>query len=226
MGSLTYVGHSTVLVEQGGLRLLTDPLLRAGIAHVRRRVPMPELDALRELDAVLISHAHADHLDLASPRLLAHLARSSRRAAPRRILRKAGMRDVVELPRRPCTIGDGGARAVAGRPRRTPSPLGIGHARARVPRRDGAVRVYFAGDTDLFDGMGTLADGRRGGAADLGLGAAAPGRPPEPGGGGPTPPRSIGPPWAVPIHWGTLRSVGTRDAARAPGRRHGRSPRP
>jgi L-ascorbate metabolism protein UlaG (beta-lactamase superfamily) len=76
-GRLTYVGHATVLIEQDGTRLLTDPLLRAGIAHVRRRVPLPDLEAMRDLDAVLISHAHADHLGWRTA------APSSRRAGAR-----------------------------------------------------------------------------------------------------------------------------------------------
>ena len=68
---LTYVGHATVLAELAGLRLLTDPLLGAGILHVRRRVPPPVIGDLRPLDAILISHAHHDHLDHRSLRLLA-----------------------------------------------------------------------------------------------------------------------------------------------------------
>src|SRR5215203_2304302 len=41
-GRITYVGHATVLAELGGIRILTDPLLRRRLAHVRRRVPLPE----------------------------------------------------------------------------------------------------------------------------------------------------------------------------------------
>ncbi len=36
---LTYVGHATVLIELAGMRLLTDPLVRGDILHVRRQVP-------------------------------------------------------------------------------------------------------------------------------------------------------------------------------------------
>src|SRR5262245_47512797 len=145
-GSLTYVGHSTVLVEQAGVRLLTDPLLRAGIAHVRRRVPMPELDDLRDLDAVLISHSHADHLDVPSLRLLEHPGPCvvPRGAAP--IVRKAGMREVIELD-----VGEHweGVHAVAADHDGRRHPLGK-HIPALGYLLDGPVRIYFAGDTDLF----------------------------------------------------------------------------
>src|SRR3954462_8860424 len=112
-GRLTYVGHATVLIEQDGTRLLTDPLLRAGIAHVRRRVPLPDLEAMRDLDAVLISHAHADHLDMSSLRRLAHRGPV---VAPRgcaAILRKAGVHAVIELvPGDRCTIAGAEVEAV------------------------------------------------------------------------------------------------------------------
>src|ERR1700704_5122535 len=68
---LTYVGHATVLIQLAGVRLLTDPLLGAGILHIRRRVPAPAVEALLPLDAVLVSHAHRDHLDQQSLRVVA-----------------------------------------------------------------------------------------------------------------------------------------------------------
>ena len=40
---VTYVGHATLLIEMGGMRLLTDPMLRQRIYHLRRRnVPIPD----------------------------------------------------------------------------------------------------------------------------------------------------------------------------------------
>ena len=96
-GRLTYVGHATVLIEVGGARFLTDPLLHGGIAHMRRRVPLPQLEQLRDLDAVLISHAHADHLDIRSLRMLGHAGAVIAPRGCAGILRRAGMRDVVEL---------------------------------------------------------------------------------------------------------------------------------
>ena len=62
-GRLTFLGHSTVLIEIDDLRILTDPVLREGVGPVRRQVQavLPELFA--DLDAVFISHGHHDHLD-------------------------------------------------------------------------------------------------------------------------------------------------------------------
>ena len=60
--SVRWIGHSTVLISVDGVRLLTDPLLRMLVAHLRRRVPVHP-DALNPVDAVLLSHAHHDHLD-------------------------------------------------------------------------------------------------------------------------------------------------------------------
>jgi len=68
---LTFLGHSTVLVDLDGVRVLTDPLfghLAAGA--IRRHVPAVLPGALGDLAAVFISHGHLDHLDLASLRAL------------------------------------------------------------------------------------------------------------------------------------------------------------
>lgn len=65
----TWLGHSTVLVELDGLRVLTDPVWgeRASpltIAGPKRFQPVPvPISALPPLDLVVISHDHYDHLD-------------------------------------------------------------------------------------------------------------------------------------------------------------------
>lgn len=75
----TWLGHSTVLVEIDGLRVLTDPVWgqRASpsqLAGPKRFQPVPlALKALPPLDAVVISHDHYDHLDLATVRELVTL---------------------------------------------------------------------------------------------------------------------------------------------------------
>src|SRR5689334_16463840 len=65
---MTWLGHATVRFEMAGARLLTDPLLRSRVAHLRRHAP-PAPPA-GPLDAVLISHLHRDHLDVPSLRRL------------------------------------------------------------------------------------------------------------------------------------------------------------
>jgi L-ascorbate metabolism protein UlaG (beta-lactamase superfamily) len=209
-GRLTYVGHATALIEEADVRILTDPLLRRRVAHLWRRVPVPRLEDLADVDAVLISHAHADHLDLPSLRKLRH---NGPVVAPRgcaRILVQAGVGQVIEL-----TAGDRwalGTVAVEAVPARHD---GRRHPFARrMPALgfllDGPSRIYFAGDTDLFDGMEMLA-----GRVDVALLPIS--------GWGPRLPRGhldppaaaraaaiIRPAIAIPIHWGTMQSVGAR----------------
>lgn len=61
---VTYIGHATLLLEIGGVRLLTDPNFASRLGWILPRVAPPgiALDALPKLDAILITHAHADHL--------------------------------------------------------------------------------------------------------------------------------------------------------------------
>ena len=73
----TWLGHSTVLIEIDGLRVLTDPVWgpRASpsrLAGPKRFQPVPvPLHALPPLDLVLVSHDHYDHLDYPTIRELA-----------------------------------------------------------------------------------------------------------------------------------------------------------
>ncbi len=75
---VTAIGHATVLIQTQGLNLLVDPVFstRASPASFAgpKRVNAPglALDELPMLDAILVTHNHYDHLDLAS---LSHLAR-------------------------------------------------------------------------------------------------------------------------------------------------------
>jgi len=202
---LTWVGHSTVMLELDGVRLLTDPLLRRRVMHLLRTGRAPELV---EVDAVAVSHAHWDHLDVRSLRLV---ARDKPVIAPRglrALLRKAGFTEIVELDEGesfdlgPVKITATHADHDIGWPRRSRAAA-IGF----VIR--GSQAVYFPGDTDLFEEMSDLgADG-----LDVALLPIA-------GWGPALPPghlnartaadalRLLRPRLAIPIHWGTYSAPG------------------
>ncbi len=210
---IVYVGHATVLVELDGVRVLTDPVLRRRVLHLRRHT-LPRADALSGLDAVLISHAHWDHLDVPS---LARLGGTPRAIVPRgaaRLLRRSRFSEVVELD-----VGEstevGGLTVTATRAEHDAGrgPLGV-RAPALGYRLTGSKRVYFAGDTDLFGEMAELAP------LDLALLPVA-------GWGPRLPPghldarraaealRLLEPRIAVPIHWGTYSLITKRRPSEA-----------
>ncbi|HEX4008480.1 MAG TPA: MBL fold metallo-hydrolase [Solirubrobacteraceae bacterium] len=208
--ALTYVGHATVLVELRGTRLLTDPLLGAGILHVRRQQPAPAVDDLGPLDAILISHAHRDHLD---HRSLSRLAGVCPTVVPRgcaSVARRAGAEPVIELDEgERLSIGglvvEGIHASHDGRRHPLSGPMAsLGYL------LDGPPRIYFAGDTDLFPGMFGLA-----GRVDVAL-VPIWGWGPRLPAGHMDPVRAaeavarIKPRLAVPIHWGTLRAWGAQ----------------
>lgn len=154
--ALDFIGHSAVVVEMDGVRVLTDPVTRGRVGPLRRVEPVPSRDRLRAIDAVVISHLHWDHLDVPSLRDLGRETPIFVPAGAGPWMRSAGFRDVREL-----AVGDtadvGGVvvRAVPAvhsgyRPPLGPTAPPLGY----VVR--GSRTVYFAGDTDLFDGMGEL----------------------------------------------------------------------
>ncbi|HET7509985.1 MAG TPA: MBL fold metallo-hydrolase [Solirubrobacterales bacterium] len=220
--SVTYVGHATVLIEINGTRLLTDPLLRPRLGLLMRHGPMPAPDVTRDLDAVLISHLHHDHADLAS---LSRLGRDVPLLVPpgsRQFFARHGFGSVSELaPGEAIPIGTTNVTAVkadhlGGRRRFARDCEAIGFLVS------GQSNVYFAGDTDFFPGMREL-------DPDLDL-ALLPiwGWGPNVGEGHLDPAgaaraaAALSPRLAVPIHWGTFYPLGLNRLRPRPLRTPGR----
>ena len=191
-----------MLLELGGVRLLTDPVLRRSVVHLRRHGAVPEPPA--RLDAVLLSHLHHDHAHLPSLRLL---DRRVRVLAPRGAgawLRKAGFPQAEELaPGEVTAVGGIDVTAVPALHDDRRQPVGGVRAKPIGFVLSGERRVYFAGDTDLFDEMAGLAP------LDAALLPVA-GWGPKLGPGHLDPERAaraaamMRPRLALPIHWGTL----------------------
>jgi L-ascorbate metabolism protein UlaG (beta-lactamase superfamily) len=207
---ITWLGHASVLLEVAGVRLLTDPLLRGRVLHLRRRAPTPA--APLPLDGVLISHVHRDHLDRPSLRRL---------AGP-------GVTAVIPTGAAPLLdgLGFGAVREV-----RAGAGVRVGAAEVlAVPawhdgrRRPGARAldtlgflvdgIWFAGDTEL---AGELAELR--GRVEVAL-VPVWGWGPKLGPGHLDPADAaraiamIAPRVAIPIHWGTYYPIGLRPQGR------------
>lgn len=103
--AVTFIGHSTFLLQLPGLNILTDPVFasRAGpfgwLGPKRVRPPALRLPGLPRIDLVVLSHNHYDHLDLAALRWLARQHRPViiTTLGNRPWLETRGVRGVIEL---------------------------------------------------------------------------------------------------------------------------------
>jgi L-ascorbate metabolism protein UlaG (beta-lactamase superfamily) len=200
VATITWLGHSTVLIEAAGVRVLTDPVLRKRVMHMVRQVEVPAPP--EQLDAVLLSHLHHDHADLPTLRGLPGVFEVFGPAGTARLV--PGARELD--PGDEVALGSGTLVATEADhdARRLPwSPAdGLGFV------LDG---IYFAGDTDLFDGMAEI--GARGvDVALLPIWGWGPRLPP----GHLDPQRAaqatrlLAPRVVIPIHWGTYLRAGMR----------------
>ncbi len=208
--AVTWVGHSTLTVDAGGRRLVTDPLLTNRVGHLRRRCAPAAAD-VGDADVLLISHAHLDHLHGPSLRRIRAGVRVVAPVGCRRVIERAGLRDVTEVAAgdivelmgfriEVVTADHPSGRWPCSRTKAIP----VGYVIETEGRR-----IYFPGDTDLVAQMSAL------GPIDV---AALPiwGWGPTIGPGHLDPQRAaeamslIAPDVVVPIHWGTYAPENAR----------------
>ena len=178
---VTFIGHSSFFLQIGGKNILVDPNFARWIFVLKRlRRPGLRLRDLPAIDAVLISHAHFDHLHRPSLRAIAWLMR-----------RKTGKRPMIIVPRhvRDLVSDLGFGRIVEldwwqifqlGNVEVTHVPAR--HWGARIVRdvhrgyggyvlRSGEHSIYHAGDTAYFDGFREIGERLKPEVALLPIGA-------------------------------------------------------
>jgi L-ascorbate metabolism protein UlaG (beta-lactamase superfamily) len=204
---ITWWGHATVMIDDGA-RVLTDPILTPWFAHlVRLRGETPDISHTPP-DLVVISHLHSDHYHVPSLRLLPEGTRVAVPAGGGRLLKSVSVDvqevdvgDVLELGDTSVTVVPALHNGKRWHGSRFVAPT-LGYL------VEGSRSTYFAGDTDLFDGLSDIRE-QTGGGPDAALLPVW--------GWGPwlrgdhLDPRSavdalemIGARLAIPIHWGTF----------------------
>ena len=215
---VTFIGHSSFFLQIGGKNILVDPNFARWIFVLKRlRRPGLKLRELPAIDAVLVSHAHFDHLHRPSLRAIAWLTR-----------RKTGKRPAIIVPRhvRDLVSDLGYGRIIEldwwqsfqlGNVEVTHVPSR--HWGARIVRdvhrgyggyvvRSGAQSIYHAGDTAYFDGFREIGERLKPQVALLPIGAYHPDSfrrvhtSPEDAVQGFL---DVGARWMVPMHYGTFR---------------------
>lgn len=188
---VTWVGHSTLLLQLGGLNVLTDPIWSRRASPIRwigpERLVEPGLafDALPDVHGVVLSHDHYDHLDAATVRRIARSWPDATWVTPlgyRSWLRARGVRLVAECDWWEDAVITDAARslrlqALPARHWTARSPFRSGRRlwAAWVLETDAGLRFYFGGDSGYFPQFTDV--GRRAGpfdAAALPIGAYSP----------------------------------------------------
>jgi L-ascorbate metabolism protein UlaG (beta-lactamase superfamily) len=205
---ITYIGHATLLIEIDGMRVLTDPLLRDRVGMIVRKNAPIDPTHLKNIDLILISHMHLDHFDPSSIGLVGKTTPIISPFGSKAFLNKKGFHHVKEM-RAGDEIALGSLTIRATHAEHSQSRFILGPASACLGYVvSGSHSVYFAGDTDLFTGMNSLASN-----LDIAL-LPIWGWGPTLRGGHLTPRRAakalslLRPRLAVPIHWGTMVPLG------------------
>ncbi|HMQ57418.1 MAG TPA: MBL fold metallo-hydrolase [Rhizobiaceae bacterium] len=156
--SITWLGHSSLLIRLGGKVLMTDPIFSPSLAYhsllkpKRLAGPPPGLEKLQRLDAILISHLDHDHFDLPTLRDLARRFPKARLLVPEGTLataRRAGFSDTVTFSVWD-TTAIGGLQLTALPAMHYGRRDVAGFVRSRAIGWDissGGRKIYFSGDT-------------------------------------------------------------------------------
>ena len=163
--SATWIGHSTVLLQIGGINVLTDPVFSQRASPVQwagpRRLMDPALPigALPPIDVVLLSHNHYDHLDMPAVKRIVKAHPQAKWVMPLGVaayVRSWGVRDLVELDWWQETVVNG--LRVTATPARHFSARGILDRNRSLWCGFGfeikGKRAYFAGDTAYHPAFG------------------------------------------------------------------------
>ncbi|HEX2717018.1 MAG TPA: MBL fold metallo-hydrolase [Gemmatimonadaceae bacterium] len=175
---VTWLGHSTVVLQLGATTVLLDPAWSeraspVSFAGPRRIVPVPiRLERLPPIDVLVHSHDHYDHLDAATVRALARAHPGARWVAPLGVgarLTPLGVPQVAELDWWEATRA--GAAEVTCTPAQHFSGRGLGDRDRTLwggfAIAAGGWRVFYAGDSGLHPEFGEIA--RRLGPFDLAI---------------------------------------------------------
>lgn len=161
---VTYIGHATLLIEIGDVRLLTDPNFDRKLGGFLPRVSPPgiPIEKLPQLDALLLTHAHADHLSFDS---LAALPRDIPLYAPPVIakwLRRRGYTHADDLaPGNTVQVGGVEVHAALATHRGNRYGFDRWRSAANMYLLDaGAETCFFAGDTALTPDTHELVHGK------------------------------------------------------------------
>lgn len=215
---VTFIGHSSFLLQMNGKNILIDPVLSKRLIVLRRmRRPGVAAEQMPPIDVVLLTHAHMDHLDFASLRQVIRNTRRLRGRTPEVVVPK-GVEDLVarlgfahihemewwqhlrlqglQITLTPCQHW--GARMFSDTHR--------GYGGYVV--KGGGHSVYHSGDTAYFDGFTEVGRKLRPQVALLPIGAYFPDtyravhtNPEE----AVQAFRDVGAEWMIPMHYGTFR---------------------
>lgn len=159
--SITWVGHSTFLVQMGGMRFLTDPTWSRTASPLvvgpRRFVPPGlDIDRIGRIDFVIISHNHYDHMDIDTLRKLSDAGTTFLvPLANGETLERHDIAPIAEMDWwQSQTIGDAEVHCIPARhwSRRGISDMDRALWSGWVVRAGGR-SFYFAGDTGAFPGF-------------------------------------------------------------------------